>query len=231
MFYGRDLFADQEDWFVETVRAACANPRANWVVKLHPANVWKLKRDGYEGELDEVRAIRRHIGELPSHVRLLPPDVDISTWSLFDVTDVGVTIRGSIGFELPCFRIPALTAGTGFYSGRGFTVDSESRDEYLGRLARIEETRRPAEEQVELARKHAWGLFRARQTRFTTFRSVYQPLEHVDRPSEATIELAVRSADELAAAEDLRLLGEWAVESRALDYLDRQVVGVEAGQL
>jgi hypothetical protein len=231
MFYGRDLFADQEDWFVETVRAACANPRANWVVKLHPANVWKLKRDGYEGELDEVRAIRRHIGELPPHVRLLPPDVDISTWSLFDVTDVGVTIRGSIGFELPCFGIPAVTAGTGFYSGRGFTVDSESRDEYLGRLARIEETRRPAEEQVELARKHAWGLFRARQTRFTTFRSVYQPLEHVDRPSEATIELAVRSADELAAAEDLRLLGDWAVESRALDYLDRQVVGVEAGQL
>ena len=231
MFYGRDLFADQEEWFVETLRAACANPRANWIVKLHPANVWKLKRDGYEGELDEVRAIRKHIGELPAHVRLLSPDTDISTWSLFAVTDVGVTIRGSTGFELPCFGIPALTAGTGFYSGRGFTVDSETREEYLGRLARIEETPQPSEEQVELARKHAWGLFRARQTRFTTFRSVYQPLEHVDRPAEATIEIFVRSPEELAAAEDLRLLGEWAVESRALDYLDRQVVGVEARQL
>ena len=63
--------------------------------------------------------------------RLLEPDTDISTWSLFDVTDFGVTIRGSIGFELPCFGKPALTAGTGFYSGRGFTVDSETADEYL----------------------------------------------------------------------------------------------------
>jgi hypothetical protein len=231
MFYGRDLFADQEEWFVETVRAACANPRANWVVKLHPANVWKLRRDGYEGELDEVRAIRRNIGELPPHVRLLPPDTDISTWSLFAVTDVGVTIRGSTGFELPCFGVPALTAGTGFYSNRGFTIDSDSRSEYLGRLAHVEQTPRPTDEQVVLARKHAWGLFRARQTRFTSFRSVYQPVEHVDRPFEATIEISARSAGELAAAEDLRELGEWMARSRALDYLDREVVRVEARQL
>jgi hypothetical protein len=228
MFYGRDLFADQEEWFVETVRAACANPRANWIVKLHPANVWKLRRDGYEGELDEVRAIRRHVGELPPHVRLLAPDTDIGTWSLFSVTDVGVTIRGSTGFELPCFGVPALTAGTGFYSNRGFTVDSGTRDEYLERLAHVEETPRPDETQVELARKHAWGLFRARQTRFTSFRSVYQPVEHVDRPFEATIEVRVRTPEELAAARDLRELGEWAVGSRALDYLDRQVVGIQA---
>jgi hypothetical protein len=231
MFYGRDLFADQEEWFVETVRAACANPHANWVVKLHPANVWKLRRDGYEGELDEVRAIRRHIGELPPHVRLLPPDTDISTWSLFAVTDVGVTIRGSTGFELPCFGVPALTAGTGFYSNRGFTIDSDSRSEYLGRLAHVEQTPRPTDEQVDLARKHAWGLFRARQTRFTSFRSVYQPVEHVDRPFEATIEISARSAGELAAADDLRELGEWMARSRALDYLDREVIRVEARQL
>jgi hypothetical protein len=231
MFYGRDLFRDQEEWFVETVRAAAANDRANWIVKLHPSNVWKLRRDGYEGELDEVRAIRGRIGELPAHVRLLLPDTEIGTWSLFSVIDVGVTIRGSTGFELPCFGVPALTAGTGFYSGRGFTIDSESREEYLGRLAQIEETPRPTQEQVELARRHAWGLFRARQTRFTSFRSVYQPVEHVDRPFEATIEVSARTAAELAAADDLRLLGEWAVESRALDYLDRQVVRVEAREL
>ena len=220
MFYGRDLFADQEAWFVETVRAACANDRVNWVVKLHPANVWKLRRDRYEGELDELRAIRERVGALPAHVRVLEPDSEISTWSLFGVTDWGVTIRGSVGFELPCLGVPVLTAGTGFYSGRGFTVDSDTAEEYLGRLAAIEETPPLAPEQVELARKHAYGLFRLRQTRFTTFRSVYQPVERVDQPFEATIELGVRSAAELAASDDLRRFGEWAVGSRALDYLE-----------
>jgi hypothetical protein len=220
MFYGRDLFADQEEWFVETVRAACANDRVNWVVKLHPANVWKLRRDRYEGELDELRAIRERVGDLPAHVRVLAPDSDISTWSLFDVTDWGVTIRGSVGFELPCFGVPVLTAGTGFYSGRGFTVDSATAEEYLARLGAIEETPALRPEQVELARKHAYGLFRLRQTRFSTFRAVYQPIERVDQPFEATIELRVGSAAELAAAGDLRSFGEWAVDSPALDYLE-----------
>ena len=63
MFFGRDLFADQEEWFVETVRAACANDAVNWIVKLHPANVWKRRRDHVSGELDEhvadARARRR----------------------------------------------------------------------------------------------------------------------------------------------------------------------------
>jgi hypothetical protein len=222
MFYGRDLFADQEEWFVETVRAACENDRVNWVVKLHPANVWKLRRDGYEGELDEYIAIREHIGELPAHVRLLPPDTDISTWSLFPLTDYGVTIRGSTGFELPCFGKPALTAGTGFYSGRGFTVDSGSRDEYLDRLRRIDELPPLSSEQVTLARKHAYALFRLRQTRFTTFRSVYRSVDEIDAnsPFEATIEVNARSPHELETADDLRRFGDWAVDSRALDYLE-----------
>jgi hypothetical protein len=220
MFFGRDLFADQEEWFVETVRAACANDRVNWLVKLHPANVWKRRRDGVSGELDELVAIREQIGALPQHVKLLEPDTDISTWSLFDVTDVGVTIRGSVGFELPCLGKPALTAGTGFYSGRGFTVDSGTREEYLARLARIEEVQPPSSQQVELARKHAYALFRLRQTRFTSYRSVYKPVERVDDPSEASIEVRVRSAGELQRAEDLRRLGDWAVDTRDLDYLE-----------
>jgi hypothetical protein len=222
MFYGRDLFADQEEWFVETLRAACRNDRVNWVVKLHPANVWKLRRDGYEGELDEYVAIREQIGELPPHVHLLPPDTDISTWSLFPVTDYGVTIRGSTGFELPCFGTPALTAGTGFYSGRGFTVDSESAEEYLGRLRAIHEVPPPTPQQVELARKHAYAMFRLRQTRFTSFRSVYRSVDEIDAnsPFEATIEVSARTPEELARAEDLRRFGDWAVDSRALDYLE-----------
>jgi hypothetical protein len=220
MFYGRDLFADQEEWFVQTLRASCENDRVNWIVKLHPANVWKLRRDGYEGELDETRAIRERVGELPAHVHVLPPDSDISTWSLFGVTDYGVTIRGSIGFELPCFGVPVLTAGTGFYSGRGFTHDSASAEEYLARLRAIEAIEPLPADRVVLARKHAYGLFRLRQTRFSSFRSVYGSPEEVARPFEATIDVSLRRPEDLERAEDLRRFGDWAVESRALDYLE-----------
>jgi hypothetical protein len=219
MFYGDDLFEDQEEWFVATVRAACANPNANWVVKLHPDNVWKRKRDNLESELGDVVVIRERIGELPQHVSLLRPESPISTRSLFDVTDCGVTIRGSVGIELPCLGIPVLTAGTGFYSGRGFTVDSATREEYLERLAHIEDVAPLTPEQVELARRHAHALFRLRPLRFDSFGTVIRPLSGIGHQFDHNLVLRLRTRADLERADDLRRLGDWAVDSRELDYL------------
>src|ERR671938_68348 len=218
MFYGDDLFADQEEWFVETVRAAAANPRVNWIVKLHPANVWKLRREGLEGVHDEEAAIRDALGELPPHLALVRPDSDISTRSIFGVTDYGITIRGSVGFEMPCFGVPVLTAGTGFYSGRGFTVDSASPAEYVERLRSIEAIPPLSPAQVELARRHAYALFRLRPMRFTSFLATIRPLDEMGHPLDHDVEIRVRTRRELEHAADLRRFAEWATESRELDY-------------
>ena len=220
MFYGEDLFSDQEDWFVETVRAAAANENANWIVKLHPANVWKLRREGIEDARDEETAIREAIGELPPHVAVVRPDSELSTRSIFGVTDYGITIRGSVGFELPCFGVPVLTAGTGFYSGRGFTVDSSTAGEYVARLRSIEKIPPLTPEQVELARRHAYALFRLRPTRFTSFLATIRPLEDMGHPLDHDVEVRVRTRDDLERAEDLRRFAEWATGSRELDYLE-----------
>jgi hypothetical protein len=220
MFYGDDLFADQEEWFVETVRAAAGNPRVNWIVKLHPANVWKLRREGLEGELDEERAIARELGSLPPHLAVLRPESEISTRSVFEAADYGITIRGSVGFELPCLGVPVLTAGTGFYSGRGFTVDSSSPEEYLARLRRIEEIPPPTAEQVELARRHAYALLRLRALRFTSFVATIRPLEEMGHPLDHDVELRVRTGEELRRAEDFQRFTAWALGSTELDYLE-----------
>jgi hypothetical protein len=219
MFYGEDLFADQEEWFVETVRAAAANPRVNWIVKLHPANVWKLKREGIEGVRDEETAVREALGELPDHVAIVRPESDISTRSIFRLTDYGITIRGSVGFELPCFGVPVLTAGTGFYSGRGFTVDSATAEEYLERLAHIEEIPRLPPDLVELARRHAWALFRLRPTHFSSFLATIRPLEEMGHPLDHDVEIRVWTPEGLSVSDDLREIGSWLTESRELDYL------------
>jgi hypothetical protein len=220
MFYGEDLFADQEEWFVETVRAAAANPRVNWIVKLHPANVWKLKREGIEGVRDEETAVREALGELPPHVAIVRPESEISTRSIFRLTDYGITIRGSVGFELPCFGVPVLTAGTGFYSGRGFTIDSSSAGEYLARLAHIEEIPRLPPETVKLARRHAWALFRLRPTRFSSFLATIRPLEEMGHPLDHDVEIRVWTSQGLLVSDDLREIGRWLTESRDLDYLE-----------
>jgi hypothetical protein len=210
MFYGDDLFEDQETWLVESVRAAVANPNANWIVKLHPANLYKANTSVLN---DEV-AIREAVGELPPHVKLMRPETDVNTFSLFTLADVAITIRGTVGLETPCFGIRTLTAGTGRYSGLGFTDDSSSAAEYLDKLARVHELPRPAAEETLLARKHAYGLFRLRPFRFTSYRSHFAPASELRHPLSHNLELTAPTPDEA----DLREFARWA-EGREIDYL------------
>jgi hypothetical protein len=171
LFYGEDLFEDNGEWFIETIRAACLNPQVNWVIKLHPANRWKLEFEGIQGELGELKMIREHMGELPPHVKLLKPDAPYSNVALYRLTDVAVTVRGSVGVELPCYGIPVLTGGTGRYAGLGFTLDSKSPAEYLERLSRVQDLPRLTAEQATAAKKHALATFEARWWLMETYRA------------------------------------------------------------
>lgn len=217
LFYGDDLFEDQEEWLVESVRAACRNPELDWVVKLHPANAYKAEAGR---ELNDKVAIREAVGELPPHVRLLDPDAEVNTMSLFRVTDVGVTIRGTIGMELPCFGVPVVTAGTGRYSGLGFTIDPATRAEYLERLARLQEIEALDEAATLLAKRHAYALFRLRPLRITSFVNRYMDESRlVAHPLGHNLDLTLRTEADVRTAPDLRAFAAWAVDRSQLDYL------------
>lgn len=153
-FYGDSLFGDYEEWLVETVRRAIANPHLNWVIKVHPVNVWRSRMDGARMEQLEALALERAFGSLPEHVCLMPADTPINTASLFDVIDYGLTVRGTIGMELPCLGVPVVTAGTGRYSGLGFTIDPQTQDDYAATLAKLHERPRLDAESIRLARQH-----------------------------------------------------------------------------
>lgn len=217
-FYGESLFQDYETWLLETVRAACGNARMNWVVKLHPDLVWKLKYEGYAGELRDVIAIRSAVPALPEHVKLVLPDTDISTYSFFRIADFCITVRGTIGIEMACQGVPVLTAGTGRYSGLGFTIDSSSGAEYLGRLAGIESLPPMSRRQIELARRFAYLLFKVRPWPMRSFEMVRMPMEKTGHPLDHNVVPHVSSFAELAAADDMARLAEW-IDSTEVDFL------------
>ena len=219
LFFGEDLFQNYGEWFVETVRAAAANPHLNWLIKLHPANLWKRAREGVEGEYSELRLVRDHIGALPPHVTLLYPDSDITTMSLFQFTDYGVTVRGTCGMELPCFGKPTLTAGTGRYSGLGFTDDSASAAEYLGRLATLH-SRAPLDAQTtNLARRHAYATFLLRPWRMKSFKSAFNYRERGIDLLDHNLRCTVTSLHAAQENGDLARWADWAA-SADVDYLE-----------
>jgi len=221
-FHGEDVFADFEEWLIETVKVACANPVLNWIIKLHPINVYKSKADHAPQEPSERAALRTRIGPLPPHVKLLEPDTDLNTFALFPVTDYCLTVRGTIGIEMACFGIPVLTAGTGRYAGLGFTLDSASRAEYLARLTTLQTQPRLIPEQVLRAKRYAYVLFRRRPARFTSFRTVFRETYPPGHPFFWDFELQTTTPEALAAAPDLAAFAAWAVHSQAADFLMRE---------
>lgn len=215
-FYGKDLFQDYQEWFIESVRAACKNTNLNWILKLHPANIVKLNRDGYTGELVEKIAIQKSIGTLPPHVKILESKTDISTYSLFSLMDYCLTVRGTIGIESALFGKTVLTAGTGRYDAHGFTVDSTSREDYLDKLSRLQTIPAPTADQTLLAEKFAYGTFLLRPFRPTTVRVAYRNDSHATQ----SVGVSFRDRDELLKARDIASFGSWAADSKDEDYLN-----------
>jgi hypothetical protein len=224
LFYGADLFKDNGEWFVETIRAACANTNINWLIKLHPVNTWKRELEGVTGELAEIKMIREKIGDLPPHVKLLLPDCGISTFSLFQDADYGIIVRGTSGMEMPCFGKPIVTAGTGRYAGRGFTIDSTTREEYLAVLAKLHEVPPLDEETVLLAKKHLYAAFCLRPWVFKSFVVTMRPPKGAGDLDYATFEPAVKSLDEVRANRDLEKLTTWMISGAAPDYVDEELL-------
>ena len=204
-FWGTDLFENYEEWFVQTVQMACRTDKVNWLIKIHPANIIKNVRDGYVGEPSELKAIRNRIGELPRHVSLIPADSDLNTFSLFSVMDYCLTVRGTIGIEAGSFGVPVLTAGTGRYDGRGFTIDSRSREEYLQRVSEIHNLPPLSTRQRELAEKYAYAVFVQRPLRLKTVTLEYQ------QDARATLETQVnaRTREDWLQAADMTVLAKW----------------------
>ena len=160
-FFGEDLFSCYADWFVESVKAACRNPRVEWFVKVHPSNLWRGELEHFfGGKYEEVRLIERFIGQqLPAHVQLVYPDTPISPYTWFQVADYGVTVRGTSGIELAALGKTVITAGSGRYEKIGFTINPQTAKEYLSLLSGLPDIPRLTAEQRWLGERFAYATF------------------------------------------------------------------------
>jgi hypothetical protein len=217
-YYGKNIFRDYDDWLVQTVKEACANPHLQWVIKLHPDYIWQTKFMEKDSEMRDMIAVLANVGgELPSHVKVVPPDTDISTYSFFAVADYCITVRGTIGLECPAFGVTTFTAGTGRYAYLGFTEDSTDVPGYLEKMRTIHESPPMSVEKRTLARKHAYGLFALRPIPMRSFTLI--PLYENDNVMDHRLAIHARSAKEMDTDPGLRSFADWILHSTDEDYL------------
>jgi hypothetical protein len=121
-----------------------------------------------------------------------------------------------VGIESALFGVPVVTAGTGRYDRRGFTLDSATPQDYLERLATLERTPPLSAEQVELAERYAYGVFLGRPLTLSSLSLAYE------RDGKATPKVTVhhQTREQWLASPDMRRLAEWIGDGTVEDMME-----------
>jgi hypothetical protein len=124
----RQVFTQgMSDWLEVTVKHFAERPQAQLVVRVHPG---ELLGAGHPS----VDIVRQALPQLPEHVIVVPPEDNINTYDLFELTRFGLTYTTTVGMEMAMFGVPVIVSGATHYRHKGFTVDPDTLDGYLAAI-------------------------------------------------------------------------------------------------
>lgn len=146
------LFEDVFEWMVDTMGAMLETESATWLLKVHPAETRGTSQGVEEFFKEKFPGVAERIHFIPSNSK-------ITTRELCSVISGGVTMRGTVGVELPARGIPVIVGERSHYAGKGFTYDGFTRERYLELLHEVGEIPLLTEEQRDLARRYAYALY------------------------------------------------------------------------
>ena len=124
------LFSSMREWLRATVELLLEHTDIHVVVRAHPG---EAAHYGGKERSEDILA------DLIGHERLtmIPGDERANTYNLIEKCRFGVVFSSTTGVEMAMLGKTAVIGATVYYGGRGFTVDSDDRDEYFAHLRRL----------------------------------------------------------------------------------------------
>jgi hypothetical protein len=168
LHYPANAFSNMVEWLVETIRYFAKRPDLQLLIRVHPAEL-NGKIPSRQLVTDEVA---RHFPSLPSNVYLIPPDSDISTYTVVALSDAALIYGTKMGVELTSKGIPVIVAGEAWIRNKGLTYDAEDRDNYFRLLDKLPFGEKLPPEAQERARKYAYHFFFRRMIPLRSLRLV-----------------------------------------------------------
>lgn len=157
------VFKDSVDWVVETIAWFINNPHKQLIVKIHPAE----KVLGTN--MPFIKLIESNFKELPDNIRIIDPNEKFNSWSIYDITDLGLVHTTIVGLELPIKGIPCAVVSKTHFREKGFTIDLSDKNEYFNLLKTFESGQFDTESMQELALRYAYILFEKYQMPLNLF--------------------------------------------------------------
>lgn len=152
----RELFDSLSVWFADTAAWAAEHTEAQWLFLEHPSQAL-YDSTGFFDKLAAQYKKYKHM--------VFRPSATLSKNALWSLTDLGVTVRGSVSNELPAYGIPVIQAGWSEWSACGLSTVVDDADAYFKTLEESINSIREGvelvtEEQVLRARLWLW-LYRS----------------------------------------------------------------------
>jgi hypothetical protein len=194
IYYTYNAFANMLEWIFATIEHFSGRSDVQLVIRIHPAEV----KGGLPTAQPILPEITARYPELPTNVRLVPPESDVSSYSLAEMSKAALIYGTKMGLEIAIRGVPVIVAGETFNRGKGFTYDVSSAEEYFALLDRVATLPRNTPAMIARARRYAYYLFFRRMIDFPLF-SVE------DAHSSAGLRLCFRSVSDLAPGRDRAL--------------------------
>ena len=218
-FFGSNLYFDYQEWLIETVKIAVENKNINWILKVHPVNIWRSKMDNAKLENLEVSAIRKKFGNIPENLKIIESNTEINTLSFIEFIDYGITVRGTIGLELSSFGKVVVTAGSGRYDGNGFTLDPQSKKEYKQILMNLHKYKPLSKSKKEKAQKFFDICYEKRPIILKNFQIDYKARFFGVNDLKYNLKFSRKNATNFYKCKNTKNLIEWMINNSQEDIL------------
>lgn len=194
IYYDCNVFANMFEWVYATIEHLAARPEVQLVIRIHPAEV----KGGMPTRQPILPELMARFPVLPANVRIVPPESDVSSYTLAEMSAATLIYGTKMGLEIALRGVPVVVAGETFNRGKGFTHDVASAAEYHALLERIEHLPRNTPQMVERARRYAHYLYYRRMMDF--------PLLSIKEPHRSIgVQLAFETLDALQPGRDRTL--------------------------
>ena len=170
--FGAGLFTNMEEWLLETIEWFTFHSNIQLVVRIHPAEITGTvpTREPME------RSVRSKFPKLPTNIVIVPPDSEISTYSLIERADLGIIYGTKTGVELVSSGVPTIVAGEAWIKNKDLTLDPLSKSEYFQHLEDFANGNLVESPDVEKALSYAYHFFFRRMIEINSIKPIpYYP--------------------------------------------------------
>lgn len=155
LHYPANAFENMLEWLLHTIRYFATRLDIQLVIRVHPAEI----TGSVPTRQPVVTVLREHFDNLPSNVFVVPPESDISTYVLAEMSDAAIIYGTKTGVELAAVGIPVIVAGEAWIRGKGVTRDASSPADYDAILSELPVGKRMDAAIIERALKYAHHFF------------------------------------------------------------------------